>query len=486
MNGNERINRWKARAGAGAAVAAMAAVVVAVIAFGLAGPARAGDGVRGINLPSMGKQYLTEPSGEPGRGINLPSMGKQYLVEPGGGRSASGPPPAKAHVMRPMPVRPIRPGPQQRPQRPAPQGPAPMAPWKLTAPVTPGPGPATAPGAPDDWPGAWPSGGKVPGLEDDPFGDQSGPFGGPSNPFGGASDPFEDQSGPLGGLTGPFGRPLNPFGDRTGPSGGQSGPLGGPSNPFGDPSSPFGDESGPFGGSGPGAGNGPFGGPGPLAPGKGAEPFGGGSDRPLGDWYYVEGGPRWVKITEHHKGMAEMEDFEDATRQDYGGGSLDAPPRERSDPYPPAEEYYEREREEGEFLKAQEEFLKEKQRMEELQQQKEQDENGNDGDDDHDNDDGDGTEDCEGPDDPGGGRPDPNEIDPNSVIFPGELITDPADPQDSGSAPWGSPPAGWHFTKDPGQASNPGPEGAEGGGRPIKGGVRFKGVLITDPPEPEG
>jgi len=76
------------------------------------------------------------------------------------------------------------------------------------------------------------------------------------------------------------------------------------------------------------------------------------------------------------------------------------------------------------------------------------------------------------------------------VTLPGELITDPAYPQGAGSAPWGAPPAGWYFTKDPSQASTPGPEGDDGGPKmigtkPIKGGVRFKGELITDPPEPE-
>ena len=544
MSGSERIDGRRARAGA--AKAAIAAVVVGAVAVGLAGPARAGDGVRGINLPSMGTQYLTEPSGEPGRGINLPSMGKQYLIEPGGERSAPAPPRVKALVPRPMPVRPIWPqqgghglradddptvpvrpiwpGPQQRPHRPAPQ-----APWNLAVPMTPGPGPATAPAGPNDWPqnvpqngpngagwempaeGDWaqpgppradeewkmigsPNGngpahggpvdwGSPPGLGDDPFGDQSGPFGGPSNPFG-------DHSDPLGGPSSPFGGESGPFGDDPGPSGGPSDPLGGFSDPFG--GSDFGPgmgdwsipDSGPLGGA-----KDPFGGPGPIVPGKGpagADHVGRGSGGPLGDWYYTEGGPRWVRLTEYHKGMAEMEDAQDAARQDYGSGLLDDAPRERSDPYPPSEEYYEREREEGEFLKAQEEFLKEKQRMEELQQQKEQDENGSDDDDDDDNDNGNGTEGCEGPDDPGGGRPNPNEIDPGSVTLPGELITDPAHPQDSGSSPWGSPPAGWHSTKDPGQASNPGPEGAQSGGRPIKGGVRFKGVLITDPPEPEG
>ena len=65
------------------------------------------------------------------------------------------------------------------------------------------------------------------------------------------------------------------------------------------------------------------------------------------------------------------------------------------------------------------------------------------------------------------------------------MITDPAYPQGAGSAPWGAPPAGWYFTKDPSQVSNPGPEGGGGGAKTVKGGVRFKGELITDPPEPE-
>ena len=266
--------------------------------------------------------------------------------------------------------------------------------------------------------------------------------------------------------------------------------MGDPSGPIGDPSNPLGVPSDPFGGSGFGGGDDPFGGPGPIVPGKGpsgADHVGRGSAGPLSDWYYTEGGPRWVRLTEYHKGMAEMEDAQEAAQKEYGSGLLDDAPRERSDPYPASEEYYEREQEMGEFLKAQEEFLKEKQRMEELQRQKEQDENGSDDDDDDDNgnDNGDSTEECEGPDDPGGGRPNPNEIDPGNVTLPGELITDPAYPHGSGSAPWGSPPAGWYFTKDPGHASTPGPDGADGGGRPIKGGVRFKGVLITDPPEPE-
>jgi hypothetical protein len=179
--------------------------------------------------------------------------------------------------------------------------------------------------------------------------------------------------------------------------------------------------------------------------------------------------------------MAEMEDMQNNSQQDCGSGLLDEP-REGFDQYPPSEEYHEREREMGEFLKAQEEFLQEKQRMEELQKQKEQEENG---DDDDDDDDKNGRNSCEGPEDTGGGRPRPSDIDPGSIRVPGELITDPAYPQGAGSAPWGAPPAGWYFTKDPGQASNPGPEGGSGGSKTIKGGVRFKGELITDPPEPE-
>ena len=221
-------------------------------------------------------------------------------------------------------------------------------------------------------------------------------------------------------------------------------------------------------------------------PGKGpagADQIGKGSNAPLSDWYYTEGGPRWVKITEYHRGMAEVEEMEDTFRQEYGSGLLDEP-REGFDQYPPSEEYHEREREIGEFLKAQEEFLIEKQRMEELQRQKEQDENGDDEDDDK------NGQSCEGPEDIGGGRPNPNEIDPSTLTLPGELITDPAYPQGTGSASWGAPPAGWYFTNDPSQASNPGPEGDDGGlktigTKPIKGGVRFKGELITDPPEPE-
>jgi hypothetical protein len=349
--------------------------------------------------------------------------------------------------------------------------------------------------------------GRIPDLHEDPFGgpsntpgDRAGPFDGPSNPFGDRSDPFGGLTGPFGedpghfgGLSNPFGDRSGPFGDPSSPFGDDAGPFGGLSNPFGDHSGPFGDDSGPFGGGPDPFGDssnpfgdqpGPFGGPGDFVPGKGpagADHIGKGTNGPLSDWYYTEGGPRWVKITEYHRGMAEVEDMENNTQQDYGSGLLDEP-RERFDQYPPSEEYHEREREMGEFLKAQEEFLLEKQRMEELQRQKEQDENGDDDDDDGDKN---GQNSCEGPEDTGGSKPRPSDIDLGSLRLPGELITDPAYPQGPGPGRWGAPPAGWYFTKDPDQASNPGPEGSSGGSKTVKGGVRFKGELITDPPEPE-